>query len=342
MMPGVAVYVGPARDSDVRVRVLDYTPAAVRERIEPDDAGLDACLAPDAVAWVDLDGVHDLADVQRVAARFDLHPLWIEDILNPDGRPRVEQIGDRLFLRLRMLRPPTEPDADLDVETVCLVLGPSWVLTFQERPGDVWDPVRERIRTATGRIRRMGADYLLDTLLDAVVDGYLTVLEHLEARVARLEDDALMRPDQALPAAIAEVKAELDVIGEAVVPVRDALGALLRAEGTLIRPETVPFLRDVVDHVAQVSDGVDSMRERLFSAVQLSLAVSSHRLNEVMRVLTIVSTLFLPMTFLAGIWGMNFATMPELHQPWGYPFALGTMAVTAAAMLGWFRHKGWL
>lgn len=341
-MPGVAVYVGPARDSDVRVRVLDYTPGAVRERIEPDDAGLAACLAPDAVAWVDLDGVHDLADVQRVATLFDLHPLWLEDVLNPDGRPRVEQIGDRLFLRLRMLRPPTEPDADLDVETVCLVLGPSWVLTFQERPGDVWDPVRERIRTATGRVRRMGADYLLDTLLDAVVDGYLTVLEHLEARVVRLEDDALMRPDQALPAAIAEVKAELDVIGEAVVPVRDALGALLRAEGTLIRPETVPFLRDVVDHVAQVSDGVDSMRERLFSAVQLSLAVSSHRLNEVMRVLTIVSTLFLPMTFLAGIWGMNFAAMPELQQPWGYPFALGTMAVTAAGMLGWFRHKGWL
>lgn len=339
MMPGAPVYVGPDREGVIGVRLLDFGPDGFEEVDSPTTERLAACLGAATVSWIDLDGVHGAEQVQAVGTRFSLHPLWIEDILNPAGRPKVEKVGELVFVRLRMLRLTAE--SEVDVETVSLILGPTWVLSFQERPGDVWNPVRERIRTGTGRIRRMGADYLLHALIDAVVDAYFAVLAHLEQKVDDVEDEALERPDVALPTAIAELKTELATVRSAVWPVREALTLLLREREVLISSEAVPFFRDVLDHLAQISDQVDSMRDRLLSAVELSLAVSGHKLNEVMRVLTIVSTVFLPMTFLAGVWGMNFDVMPELHERWGYPLAIFTMVGSGGAMVGYFRHKGW-
>ncbi len=342
MRPGAAVYVGPERTEAIHVRVLDYDDEAVRIEENPSDDAMAGWSQSPTVTWVDLDGVHLTDDVVRIGEQFGLHPLWIEDLLHPGGRPKVEQVGDQLFIRLRMIRPPAGADDPPDVETIGLVLGPTWVLSFQERPGDVWDAVRERIVEKRGRIRSKGADYLMHALLDAVVDAYFGVLEHLELRVDDLEDAALANPDAALPGAIATLKSDLGTVRAGVWPVREALSLLVRERGVLISAEVVPFFRDVLDHLAQVVDHVDSMRERLLGAIELSLAVSGHRLNEIMRVLTIVSTLFLPMTFLAGIWGMNFDLMPELHTTWGYPIALFTMIGSAVAMVSWFRGRGWL
>ncbi|MCA9572858.1 MAG: magnesium/cobalt transporter CorA [Myxococcales bacterium] len=337
--PGVPVYTGEARDTPVSVHMLDYTGDALTEASDPTLERLAACVRPDTVTWIDLDGVHQVDRIQEVAATFTLHPLWVEDLLNPSSRPKAEWLDDRLFVLIRVLSPKGE---DFEVEQIALVMGPGFVLSFQERPGDVWEPVRTRIRERLGRIRDRGADYLLHALMDVVVDGYLAVLQGIETRVDTLEDSALQpRAASDLLEQVTALKSDLAVVRSAVWPLREAVSALVAGEGSLVEARTVPYFRDIADHLAMLVDGVDSGRERLLTIVDLHLAQTSHQLNEVMRVLTVVSTVFIPLSFIVGLYGMNFDHMPELHYNWGYPAVLGLMAVVAGSMLAFFRRNGW-
>ena len=321
------------------LRLIDYGPDGLREAEQATPGELATLSGTAEVSWVDVTGVHDAQLVQAICTPFSVHPLAVEDVLNTSTRPKSEDHGDHLLLALRVARFEA---AELDLEGVSLVLGPSWVITFQERPGDVWDPVRDRIRTARGRIRGRGADYLLHALLDAVVDGYFVVLEQLEDRVEALEDRALSGHDPDLPRSVHELKGTLMALRRAVSPLREALGQLAREESGLIEDRTRPFLRDLTDHVLQVLDLIDASRDRLVGVLELHLAVTSHRLNEVMRVLTVISAIFIPLTFLPGIWGMNFEQMPELGWRWGYPAALGLMGVVAAVTVVVVRRNRWL
>lgn len=334
LAPGAGSYTGRA-DHVVQPRVLDYDAEAARELVSPDLAALAACRDRRSVTWLDLDGVHDLDTVKQIAEVFQLHPLWLEDILNVSSRPKVELLGGKLLVVMQVL---TVADEALASENVALVLGPGWVLSFQEKPGDVWHGVRARIRSTGDRIRARGADYLLHALMDAVVDHYLLAVRALEPELLALED-VVGPEDPDLPVRVAGIRAELAHIRGAVGPLREAVGRL-RTEDQLIAPESLPFFRDLSDHLAQVADAVDDARERATSAMELHLALQNQRLNDAMRVLTLVSTIFMPLSFLAGIYGMNFQHMPELAQPWGYPAVLGVMGVVALVMVGWFRRRG--
>ena len=340
LAPGTAVYVGAPRTGDVSIRVFDFTPDRTDERASVSVEDCFPLRDTSTVTWVDVDGVHDPDKVQRLCDHFGIHPLVIEDIVHTVQRPKAEDHGDYVYMVVRMLR--RDAEGELRSEQVSLLLGPHWVLSFQEEPGDVFDPVRNRIRTGNGRVRRSGPDYLAYALLDAIVDNYFAVFEPYSERIEAIEQQLSRNPSPELLESIHRIKRELIGVRRSVWPLREALSSLVRAESGLVRKQTVVFLRDVYDHAVQVIDTVEAFRDTVSGLLDLYLSSVSNRMNEVMKVLTIIATIFIPLTFVAGIYGMNFRYMPELGWRWGYFGALGLMAVVAVVMVIYFRRKRWL
>jgi magnesium transporter len=302
-----------------------------------------AFVGPGRVVWLDCDGVHDVDLVREVCERFGVHPLAMEDVLNTSTRTKIDVFdGNIALLAVDMVTAEGEP-CEVVAEHVSLLLGPGFVLSFQEgRSGDLFEPVRQRIRGGTGKIRGMGADYLLHALVDAVVDGYLAVAARLEEKIDDSEAEALDVKTVDMPQRVYGLKTELGAIRRSVLPLREAIGRMQRGEVPHIGKTVEPYLRDLSDHVAQVLDVVETDRDRLNGVVELHLAIQTHRMNDVMKVLTIVATIFIPLSWIAGVYGMNFDYMPELRVWWGYPAAVGTMVLAGLGMLGWFRYKGWI
>ncbi len=333
--PGSPVYNGEDRDVVVKVEVLDYDSDGLREHKVETISQLASLQQTQTVTWVNLDGIHRAERVQAICKLLDIHPLWMEDILNPGSRPKMEVYGGKLFVVVKMLR------ASGELEQVSIVMGEGVVVTFQERPGDAWQPLRARIRSGQGRIRQRGADYLLHALLDAIVDRYFLTLEEQVCSIDRLEDAAMAGTDIPL-AEIYQRKSELVEIRNAVWPMRELGSAILRGEGDRVSPETMPYFRDLYDHIVQVMDMLETCRERTMSLFELRLAVDGMRLNENMRVLTVISSMFIPLTFIVGVYGMNFQHMPELSWQWAYPAVWAVMIVMSIGMLLWFRTRRWL
>ena len=339
--PGTLVHVGERKVERVRLRVIDYDAGRLEER-ELEGAEEAFPLRDSAtVSWLNVDGLHDVELIRRIGDHFGLHPLVLEDVVNTSQRPKAEEHEDYLFLVLRMLTWDAARSSAVD-EQFSIVLGGSWVLTFQERYGDVFDPLRERLRAGKGRARGRGADYLAYAVIDSVVDHYFSVLERLGDRVDALEEEVVTEPDPETLRGVYALRRDLLFVRRSVWPAREVLSSLLREEGTFWRPETRPFLRDVYDHTVQVIDTAETFRDVTGGLLDTYLSSVSNRMNEVMKVLTIMATIFIPLTFIAGIYGMNFERMPELGWRWGYPTALALMAVVAAGMLVYFRRKDWL
>jgi magnesium transporter len=300
---------------------------------------------PRTVTWVDVDGVSHAPTMEGFGKRFQLHALTLADVVSNQQRPKIEIFPEYLYVVLRM---PTGHRAEM--EQVSIVLTRDAVLTFQEdeRPGDCWEPVRQRIRAANGRLRALGPDYLAYSLIDAVIDGYFPVLEKLGDRIESIEETMLLGRAPALARDIHAIRADLVQVRRALWPLRDALGLLLREDCPQIGGETRVFFRDCYDHLVQLLDLVESYRDLGASLMELYLSMESQRLNEVMRVLTVISTIFIPLTFIAGVYGMNFQhdaspyNMPELSWRWGYPVVMAVMLLIGVLMLFWFRKKGWL
>jgi len=305
---------------------------------------VEECLAlKDApgVLWINVDGVHDAAVVQALGEAFGLHPLVQEDVLHTNQRPKLEDFGDYLFIVIKMIQ-WNEGNGDLDVEQVSLVLGEGFVLSFQERPGDVFGPLRERIRTGKGRIRSVGAGYLAYSLLDAVVDGYFVVLEKRAERIDVLEDELVSHPDQDVLKEIHRLRRGGLLLRKAVWPVRELVGALGRLESPLIDEPLAVYLRDLYDHCVQVIDITETLREMLSGMLDTYLSSMSNRLNEVMKVLTIIATIFIPLTFIAGVYGMNFKNMPETGWRWGYATVWAVMLAVGVGMVLYVKRKKWI
>ena len=338
--PGTPVFVGTHGDSPVELELFDYGPDDLVEKklAAPEEAAV--YRDTDTVTWLNVTGVHDIEVLEYIGAHFGIHPLAQEDIANTAQRPKVEDYQDNLFVVLRMFR-IEERTEEICSEQVSLVLGEHSVITFQERPGDVFDTIRERIRSRKGRIRVMGNDYLLYALLDAVVDNYFLVLESLAERVESAEDAVLDDPVPETQHELHALRKEIIGLRKSVWPLREAVSALEKGESALIDGNTRVFLRDLYDHVIQLLDTIETLRDIISGLFDLYLSSVSNRMNEVMKVLTMIATIFIPITFIAGIYGMNFAAMPELEQPWGYPAALTAMAVVAGIMLVFFRKKRW-
>lgn len=338
--PGAMVHIGRPSDRPSAIRAISYGPDGLRDRIVDDAARCGDTLGTDRVTWLNVDGVHQAALIETIGTRFGLHPLVMEDILNTDQRPKVEDYEGYLFIVLRMLRYDAAQQ-QVTSEQVSLVLGEGFVLSLQERPGDVFDAVRERLR-AGRKLRLMASDALAYALIDAVVDHYFIVLEQLGDQLETLEDELIARPTPTTLSRIHHFKREILMLRKAVWPLREVLGRLFRDESPLISAETRLFLRDVYDHSAHIMDTVETFRELLAGMLDLYMSSISNRMNEVMKMLTLIATVFMPLTFIAGVYGMNFASMPELHWTWGYPAVLLLMLVVAVGLVVLFRRRHWL
>lgn len=339
--PGTLVHTGEKTMEATRIRFLDYDEEGLREQEVPDLTTVLPLRDSPTVSWINIDGLHDLDLIGAVGDHFGLHPLVMEDLVHVGQRPKEEEYAGYDYVVLPMLTWDDEGGMVRD-EQLTLILGPHWILTFQERVGDVFEPVRERLRASKGRIRSRGTDYLAYALMDAVVDRYFEVLERVGDRTEELELEVLDDPTPDSMAKLHHLKRELVVLRRAVWPVRDVLNGLLRAESALIHDETRVFLRDVYDHTVQIIETVEALRDVVSGAIDLYLSNVSNRTNEVMKVLTIMASIFIPLTFMAGIYGMNFQHMPELALPWAYPALWGAMLLVAGGMVAWFRNKGWL
>jgi len=279
--------------------------------------------------------------IEKIGTHFGIHPLVLEDIVNTGQRPKMEDFEDYIFLVVKMLT-CDQSQSDMNTEQVSLLLGPNFVISFQERQGDVFDSIRDRIRNSKGRIRKEGADYLAYVLLDAVVDGYFIVLESLGERIETLEDQVIENPTTETLQVINGLKREMIVLRRSVWPLREVIGALERGGSALIHKATGTYLRDVYDHTIQVADTIDSYRDMIIGTRDTYLSSLSNRMNEVMKVLTIIATIFIPMTFIAGIYGMNFQFMPELGWRWSYFVVWGVMIAVAGVMIAYFKRKDWI
>ncbi|MFW5924710.1 MAG: magnesium/cobalt transporter CorA [Myxococcota bacterium] len=328
------------------IEVFGFGPDGMTEAKVESPEGLRAYLDRWAVTWVNVEGLGDADVLRRIGDVFALHPLALEDVVHLNQRAKGEQYRDHFFVVSHMVE---VVEGRMQTEQLSLFLGEGYVLTFQERPGgDSLDPVRERIRHGRGRIRRMGPDYLAYALLDATIDHYFPVLEHYADRLEELEKLVLAHPSEPLLADVLEVRRDLLGMRRLFWPLREAVAFLSREEHTLMSQETRVFLRDANDHVTRIIEGLEGYREISSGLLDVYLSSASHRMNEVMKVLTIIATIFIPLSFIAGVYGMNFdpevspLNMPELGWYFGYPFALSLMALVAGGLVVYFWRKGWL
>ncbi len=343
LTPGTLVHVGEHHAERTSVTVTLFDAENITE-VHGTDADLERARTHAGLAWINVDGVHEPGVIERIGELFGLHTLVLEDVMHTTQRPKVEDYEDYVYIVARMLSTAEAGDGGFSVESeqVSLVLGRSWVITFQERPGDVFGPVRDRLQQNKGRIRKSAIDYLAYSLLDTIVDNYFHVLERFSALLEELDTAATTDPNQQTLAEIREAKRTLIQIRRAVWPLRDAVSGLMRAESKLIRKQTMPFLRDLHDHAVQVVDIVETLREFATGITDVYLSSLSHRTNEVMKVLTVIATIFIPLTFIAGVYGMNFDNMPELHWEHGYWYVWGIMVSAGIGFYIYFRRRQWL
>jgi magnesium transporter len=338
--PGTLVHIGEKRTDAVSIRVFHYDERECHEELL---SGLDALNVPETpgVTWIDVGGIHNLDVIAGFGTRFNLHALLLEDIVNTDQRPKLDDYGGYGYVVLKMLYAGNERIA-IQVEQVSLVFGADLVISFQENGSDVFQPIRERLRTGKGRMRQAGADYLLYSLIDAVVDHYFVVVEVLGEHIESLEESCVTKPTPESLRALQALKRDLLFVRRAVWPLREVLSSLTRTESPLLTDSTKVFLRDVHDHVVQIADTIETFREMLSSMLEIYLSSVSYKLNSVMKVLTVITTIFMPLTFLVGIYGMNFEHMPELKWEYGYVFVWGAILLIAGIMLALFKRKDWL
>ena len=347
-LPGTLTAAESAGPPVIDVMVFDRD-RVEENRVETIDAAL-ARLAPGAVTWINIDGLGDASVFARLGERLGLHPLALEDVLNVPQRPKVERFDKHMFLVMRTMRlegsgttPAGSAAATIVDEQISAFFGAEWVVTIQERSdGDCFDNVREAIRKSRGRVREAGADYLVYLLVDSVVDAYFPVLDALAEGMQAIEEAALTSASsEETLLRLTRLRHDLIGVRRAVWPMREEVTVLQREESPLIAAETRIFLRDVYDHSVQALEIVETLRETAVSVMEVFLSVQNQRLNEVMKVLTVIATIFIPLTFIASIYGMNFKHMPELEWRWGYPAVLGLMLLVAGGMVGYFRWRGW-
>ena len=339
--PGTLIYTGEREAVPVAISVTEYGPHVCRTR---DADSIEAALGhmdEQLQTWGNIEGVHDTQLIQTIGQLLDIHPLTLEDIVATGQRPKVEEFERYVFMVFKMLRYDPEQE-EITAEQISLILGAGYLLSFQEIKGDVFDPVRERLRTGKGRIRTSGCGYLAYALIDAVVDNYFLILEKIAEKIEALEEALTTDPDPRTLQQIHTMKRELIFMRKQIWPMRDMINSILKGAFGLIDESTTIFFKDVYDHCIQVIDAIESYRDVLSGMQDLYLSTISNRMNEVMKVLTIIATVFIPLTFLAGIYGMNFEFMPELGWKWSYFVLWGIMILIFILMVVYFRRKKWL
>lgn len=339
--PGTLVYVGEKKVEPPKITVIDYDETTLNEK---DANNIEECLPfkdSPTVTWINIDGIHQVELIEKLGECFVLHPLLLEDVVHTGQRPKMDEFEDHLFVVLKMLYFDEEGDG-IRSEQLSLIVGSNFVISFQEQEGDVFSPVRERIRRGKGRIRRKGPDYLAYSLIDGVVDHYFAILEKLGEDIESLQEELVTRPNPETLQTIQWLKKEMIFLRKSVWPLREVVSGLARGESALIKEDTHLYLRDVYDHTIQVVDTIETYRDMLSAMLDIYLSSLSNRMNEVMKVLTIIATIFIPMSFLAGVYGMNFKYMPELDYRYAYPLFWFVVISAFVIMIVLFKRRKWL
>jgi magnesium transporter len=338
--PGTLVHIGHKKTDQVFITVIEYAEEQFQQR---EIKQVEECFPlkdKTTITWINISGIHELDVIEKTGIQFGLHPLTLEDIVNTEQRPKIEDYKDYIFIVLKALH--YDADQSLKIEQISIIIGVNYVITIQENRKDIFCPVRERIKNSTGRIRKMGADYLVYALIDVIVDNYFVVLEQLEGKIEFLEEELITNPTKRTLHLIHQLKREMLFMRKSLWPSREVINILQRGELPFINETTVVQLKDVYDHTIQVVDIIETLRDILSETLDIYLSSISNRINDVMKILTIITTIFIPLSFVAGIYGMNFKYMPELEWRFSYPMILIFMAVVAIVMLFFFKKKKWI
>jgi len=339
--PGSVIYTGKKQSEKLFIESFNYTSENVEEKELFDVVDTFDYKSSNSVTWININGLNHTNDIEKIGEHYNLHPLVLEDIVNIGQRPKIDEYDNYLFVVLKMLY--YNKDENIVSEQVSFILGDNYVLTFQEAEGDVFDSIRNRIRTSKGRIRTLGTDYLLYALIDAVVDHYYIVIETLGNKIEDLEDNLFSGFSQKeISQQIQDLKREVLRIRRAIFPLREIINRIEKTENRLIKKKTLQYYRDIYDHIIQISENIDIYREMIWGLMDMYMTTISNKMNEVMKVLTIIATIFIPLTFIAGIYGMNFENIPELHFKYGYFILWGIMIVLFLGMIYYFKKKKWL
>jgi magnesium transporter len=333
---------GEQRAESVKITVIDYSESDVEEK-ELQSIGETSQYqqSENRVSWINIDGLHDVELFEKIGKQFGIHSLTLEDCLNTRQRPKMDEHGDYLFVVMKMLYVKSDAD-QIEKEQVSLILGANYIISFQEREGDVFSIIRERIRNGKGRIRKAKSDYLAYAIIDAVVDNYFVVLDGFNEKIDALDLKVIDEPSPEVLQEIYFLKREIVTIRKSVVPLRDVLSRLAKGDPELIDPSTEVYLGDVFDHLLQVIESIDANREILSGLIDLYLSSVSNRTNEIMKVLTIMAAIFIPITFVAGVYGMNFEVIPELKWKYGYAFVWAVIFSITGGMLIYFKRRKWI
>jgi magnesium transporter len=330
-------------DKKIDITVLNYNGSFIDELVTQDINQALAFEKEDSITWINVDGIRNHRVLETIGAKYNLHPLLLEDIASNDQRPKLDEYDDYIYIVVKMLSFSSGENC-IVAEQVSFILGKNYVISFQEeeKKGDVFNPNRDRLKANKGKIRRSGADYLLYSLMDTIVDNYFSILETMGERIEEMEDDLIADPSPQRLRVLYALKREMIYLRKSVWPLREVISKMEKGETELIHTSTQLFIRDVYDHTIQVIDTVESYRDMLASMVDIYMSSISNRMNSVMKVLTIISTIFIPLTFVAGVYGMNFDFMPELRWKYGYPAVWIFMIATVGVMLYYFKKKKWL
>jgi magnesium transporter len=336
--PGELVHIGEKRIEKPRITIIDYDEKNFEEKqLE----SVEKCFPykeKSTISWINIDGIHEVEIIKKIGGCFNIHPLVQEDIVNTGQRPKIEDFESFIYIVLKMLHQPKD---EIISEQVSIILGKNFVISFQESSGDVFDYVRERLRKGKGRIRTMGSDYLAYALFDAIVDNYFVILEKIGEKIESIETEVVDNPEPETLQTIYNLKRELIYVRKSVWPLREVIAGLQRNESKLINKSTEIYLRDAYDHTIQVIDTVEIFRDMTSGLLDVYMSSVSNKMNEVMKVLTIFAAIFIPLTFIVGIYGMNFQNMPELAWQWGYYIILIIMLIVGMSLVGFFKRKKW-
>ncbi|MDA8240248.1 MAG: magnesium/cobalt transporter CorA [Nitrospiraceae bacterium] len=339
--PGTLIHIGEQKDKKPKITIIDYDDSSFQEKEVEEISECYPFRNKPSVSWINVEGLHRVEILEKLGECYGLHPLVLEDILNTDQRPKMEDYGDYLYIVLKMLH-FEEVKGTVEAEQISLVLGEQFVISFQEGlDGDVFQPVRERLRNNKGRIRKLGADYLVYSLIDAIVDNYFIILEKTGESIEDIEEKVLGNPSTTTLNDIHFLKREMIFLRKAVWPLREVVSGLERGDSALVRGSTKVFLRDIYDHTIQVIDTIETFRDMTSGMLDIYLSSVNNRMSAVMKVLTIIATIFMPLTFIAGVYGMNFKYMPELEWRWSYPALWAIIILIAASMVAYFKKKKW-
>jgi len=339
--PGSIVHIGNKRAEKTKITIVDYNEEQFQEKEVKTVKECCPYKEKPTITWINIDGVHEEKIIEELGKIYNFHPLILEDIVDTDQRPKIKDFGDYIFIILKMHYYDKENN-EIKIEQVSLIFGKNYVISFQEREGDVFDSIRERIRNNIGRIRKARADYLIYALMDAIIDNYFTILEKLGEETEDLEAKVIKDPVPANLQIIYKLKSELIFLRKSVWPLREVISILEKGESVLIDKSTNIYLRDIYGHTIQVMDTVETLRDVISGTLDVYLSSVSNKMNEIMKVLTIIATIFIPLTFIAGVYGMNFQYMPELKWVWAYPLILSVMLIIGIVMVIFFKRKKWM